>query len=37
VVMAGSNEIATESFSVKDLITGEKHTLDFNGLKTLLQ
>lgn len=37
VVMAGSNEIAAESFSVKDLITGEKHTLDFNGLKTLLQ
>ncbi|MCY1239747.1 Histidine--tRNA ligase [compost metagenome] len=37
VVMAGSNEIATESFSVKDLITGEKHTLDFDDLKTLLQ
>jgi len=37
VVMAGSNEIAAESFSVKDLITGEKHTLDFDGLKKLLQ
>lgn len=37
VVMAGSNEIATESFSVKDLTTGEKYTVDFEGLKTLLQ
>lgn len=36
VVMAGSNEIATESFSVKDLTTGEKHTVDFEGLKALL-
>lgn len=36
-VMAGSNEIATETFSVKDLASGEKHTLDFEGLKALLQ
>lgn len=36
-VMAGSNEIATGSYSVKDLITGEKHTLDFEGLKKMLQ
>lgn len=37
VVMAGSNEIATESFSVKDLVSGEKHSVDFEGLKALLQ
>lgn len=37
VVMAGSNEIEAEIFSVKDLLTGEKHTLDFEGLQALLQ
>jgi len=36
-VMAGSNEIATGSYSLKDLVTGEKHTLDFEGLKKMLQ
>jgi histidyl-tRNA synthetase len=36
-VMAGTNEIAAESFSVKDLVSGEKYSLDFEGLKKLLQ
>lgn len=36
-VMAGTNEIAAGSFSVKDLTTGEKHALDLDGLKKLLQ
>lgn len=36
-IMAGSNEIATGSYSVKDLVTGEKHTVDFEGLKKIIQ
>lgn len=36
-IMAGSNEIEAGSYSVKDLVTGEKHTVDFEGLKKIVQ
>lgn len=36
-VMVGNNEIETKTFSVKNLLSGEKLTVDFNGLKELLQ
>lgn len=36
-VMVGNNEIETKTFSVKNLLSGEKLTVDFDGLKALLQ
>ncbi len=36
-IMVGSNEIAEEKFTVKNLLSGEKETVDFNGLEQILQ
>lgn len=36
-VMVGNNEIETKTFSVKNLLSGEKLTVDFDGLKDLLK
>ncbi len=36
-VMVGNNEIETKTFSVKNLLSGEKLTVDYDGLKNLLQ
>jgi len=36
-VMVGNNEIETKTFSVKNLLSGEKLTVDYDGLKELLQ